>query len=272
MPVELRSDALEGDVPVRLIVEAVKEVNRRSFATDPVAFARACMEGAEPDDWQKRFLRSKSKRVMLNCSRQVGKSTLTAVKALHRALYKPKSLILCLAPSERQSKEFFGKVSDHYQNLGLGKPSDAERVLGMRFDNGSRIEALPANEKTIRGFSGVEMLILDEASRILDDFYGTVRPMMAVSKGDLYLLSTPFGQQGFFHKEWTEGANWERYRVTALDCPRISKEFLDEERRTTPRWWFNQEYMCSFEDVANALLTHDEIAGAISEDVVPLAL
>ncbi len=70
------------------------------------------------DDWQREFLTSDSLRVLLNCSRQSGKSTMAAVAALHTALYHPGALVLCLAPSERQSKELFAKVSDLYKRAG----------------------------------------------------------------------------------------------------------------------------------------------------------
>jgi hypothetical protein len=64
------------------------------LALDRAAFARRL--GLEPDPWQGDLLRSASDRVLLNCCRQSGKSTMTAVIALHRALYHPGSLILCL--------------------------------------------------------------------------------------------------------------------------------------------------------------------------------
>jgi hypothetical protein len=54
-------------------------------ALDPAAFASDRL-GFVPDDTQKRALQSESKRVLLNCTRQWGKSTVTAVKAVHRVL------------------------------------------------------------------------------------------------------------------------------------------------------------------------------------------
>ena len=51
---------------------------------DPVAFARRL--GFDPDPWQAEMLRSDASRVLLNCSRQSGKSTTTAVLALYTPL------------------------------------------------------------------------------------------------------------------------------------------------------------------------------------------
>jgi phage terminase large subunit-like protein len=129
------------------------------LAVNRAAFARSL--GMEPDPWQERLLRSGSARILLNCSRQSGKSTMSAVIALHRALYHPGSLVL--APAERQAKELFGKAAGMYRTLGHPIPSDSYRKLGMELTNGSRIEALPGTERTIRGYSGVDLLILDEA-------------------------------------------------------------------------------------------------------------
>ena len=238
------------------------------LALDRVGFAASL--GLDPDPWQERLLRSTASRVLLNCSRQSGKSTMSGVIALHRALYFPGSLVLCLAPSERQSKELFAKVSDSYRRL-RGTPAPAsDRKLGMHLPNGSRIEALPGSEKTVRGFSGTSLLIVDEAARVDDELYFAVRPMLAVSGGALMMLTTPYGKRGVFFEEWTGGREWDRYEVPAAECPRISEEFLEEERAALPTYIYRQEYECSFEDTEDQIFTHDMIQAAVTPDVKPL--
>ncbi|MDP9438816.1 MAG: terminase family protein [Actinomycetota bacterium] len=238
------------------------------LALDRVGFARRV--GVDPDDWQERLLRSASPRVLLNCSRQSGKSTISGVLALHRALYRPGSLVLCLAPSERQSKELFGKIAGFYRELHDAPPPESDRKLGMVLPNGSRIEALPGSEKTIRGFSGAALLLVDEAARIDDALYYAVRPMLAVSGGELMMLSSPYGKRGIFHEEWENGAGWQRFRVTAHDVPRITPEFLAEERAALPARVFRQEYECSFEETMDQVFSFEEIEAAITSDVRPL--
>jgi hypothetical protein len=233
-----------------------------------VAFARAL--GLEPDAWQEDLLGSSSDRVLLNCSRQSGKSTMTAIVALHRALYHPGSLILCLAPALRQSQELFGKVLGFYRDLGRPVAPQGERKLSLELDNASRIITLPGSEKTIRGFSGVSLLVVDEASRVDDGLYFAVRPMLAVSGGALMMLSTPAGRRGVFFEEWSEGEGWERYEVPASQCPRISEAFLEEERRALPRRIFRQEYECSFEETEDQVFAFEDVAAAITDEVLPL--
>src|SRR5918994_1839637 len=237
------------------------------LALDRAAFAKRL--GLELDPWQEDLLRSSSDRVLLNCCRQSGKSTMSGLIALHRALYHPDSLILCLAPALRQSQELFGKVLSFYRDLGRPIPAQAERKLSLELENDSRIVTLPGTEKTIRGFSGAALLIVDEAARVDDELYFAVRPMLAVSGGALMMLTTPYGKRGVFFEEWTGGAGWERYEVPAEECPRISPEFLEEERETLPPWVCRQEYECSFEETEDVVFTHEMVERAVSSEVTP---
>jgi hypothetical protein len=236
------------------------------LAFDRVEFAKSL--GLSPDPWQARLLRSTSSRVLLNCSRQSGKSTCSAIIALHRALYFPNSLVLCLAPALRQSQELFGKIASFYRDLGRPVPPQGERKLSLDLENGSRIITLPGSEKTVRGFSGVGLLIVDEAARVEDQLYYACRPMLAVSGGSLMMLSTPASKRGVFYTEWTSGLGWERYEVPASECPRISPAFLEEERKALPPPVFRAEYECSFEALDDQPFSESMIASAFSDETV----
>jgi hypothetical protein len=227
----------------------------------------------ELDRWQEKVLRSEALRILMNITRQGGKSSMAGLLAADTALTSPGSLTLILAPAERQAKETFAKAAHFYIASGTASqvvPADSYRRLGMELANGSRIEALPGTEKTIRGFSEVNLLIVEEAARVADELYYAVRPMLAVSGGRLIMMSTPYGKRGVFHHEWTEGEGWERYEIPASQCPRISEEFLEEERRALPARIYRQEYECSFEDTEDAVFSYEDVAGAMSSEVTPL--
>jgi hypothetical protein len=238
------------------------------LALDRAAFARTL--GLEPDPWQEDLLHTRSDRVLLNCCRQSGKSTISGLIALHRALYHPGSLILCLAPALRQSQELFAKVLGFYRDLGRPFPAQAERKLSLELENESRIVTLPGTDKTIRGFSGAALLIVDEASRVADELYFAIRPMLAVSGGSLMMLTTPHGKRGVFYEEWTGGRGWERYEVPASECPRIPEAFLEEEREALPSWVYRQEYECSFEETEDQVFTTEMVERAVTSEVTPL--
>lgn len=229
-------------------------------ALDAVALARRV--GLKPDPWQSDVLRSTSAQLALCCSRQSGKSVTTAALVSHTALYGPGALSIVLAPAERQSVELLRTVRAMLRELGEDAPEiERDNTLALELANGSRVLALPGKDGTIRGYSGVRLLVVDEAARVPDPLYFAVRPMLAVSGGRLVLLSTPYGKRGFFHKEFTEGGPaWRRFMVPAEECPRISPAFLEEERRSLPRHSFDQEYRCQFIEAAGSVFDGDDLA------------
>ena len=160
----------------------------------------------------------------------------------------PRAVILLVSPSQRQSFELFHKIHRAYDALHRPIPAigDARSQGRLELANGARVLALPGTEATIRGFSGVTLLLIDEAAKVSDELYSALRPMLAVSQGRLVCLSTPFGQRGFFWREWVSKGPWQRIGITYRDCPRISEEFVREEERALGQDWVDQEYRCLF--------------------------
>lgn len=227
--------------------------------------------GLSPDPWQRDFLGSRPGRSLLLCSRQAGKSTTVAVLALHEALYLEHSLVLLLSPCLRQSQELFRKVVSLYQDLPHPVPVKRLSALRLELKNHSRIISLPGKEENLRGFSKVKLLIIDEAARVPDELYYSVKPMLAVSRGRLVALSTPWGQRGWFYDCYISGGpGWQRYKITASDCPRIAPQFLAEERQSMPETWYRSEYLCEFTDPVDQLFSYDLIQEALTGEVKAL--
>jgi hypothetical protein len=228
-----------------------------AMALDPAQILRA--RGIEPDPWQRDILLSQERYLLLNCCRQAGKSTVSSALALHQALFHANATILLLSPGLRQSMELFHKVLANYR--GIGRPvaaaSESQRTLALV--NGSRIVCLPGKEETIRGYSP-DLLVIDEAARVPDDLYKSVRPMLAVSRGRLVALSTPFGQRGWFFDEWQGQGPWKKIQVPWNKCGRISPEFIAEERRALGEGWVNQEYCCLFTALEGLVYPDFELA------------
>src|SRR5664280_1685162 len=91
----------------------------RSEAADAAEWVRDRLE-LPVDALQERVLRTTNKRGILNCSRQWGKSTITAAKAVHQAYTEAGSLTLVVSPSARQSGEFLRKASTFVRMLKIG--------------------------------------------------------------------------------------------------------------------------------------------------------
>jgi len=241
-----------------------------TLALDPCVLMQAL--GMEPDAWQRDLLRSDAARMLLNCSRQSGKTTVAGVLALHEALYRPPALVLIASPALRQAQEVFRVVSGFYGRLAGAVPTEAESALRLELVNGSRIIALPGSEATVRGYAGVRLVLLDEAARVPDTLYDALAPALAVSRGRIILLSTPFGRRGVFHHLWSEGGSeWYRARVPASECARIPATFLEEQRRTMPLWNFRQEFECEFvETTGEQLFSYEDVMGALDASVKAL--
>ncbi|HEY8099092.1 MAG TPA: hypothetical protein VIE65_23775, partial [Methylobacter sp.] len=86
------------------------------------------------------------------------------------------------------------------------------------------------------------------------------------------------GKQGHFHDAWhtdddeKSAEKWQKESISAYDCPRISKEFLETERNTIGEWWFRQEFLREFVDTMDQLFSTESIMSALTDDVQPLNL
>jgi hypothetical protein len=258
-----RTDSLATDTT------ALDAYRYAALKYSPIQFAKA-LGFDNLDAWQREVLTSTDKQIILRCSRQAGKSLVASIVALHTALYEPQSLILIVSPSLRQSGEMAKRISTFYEALDRPVPSVQHTALSMWLANGSRIVALPSSEHTIRGFSSVRLVIIDEASRCPIELYGAIRPFLAVSQGRLIMLSTPFGHDPVFYETWEHGEGWKRVMVTANECPRITPEFLASERVALGEWLFNQEYMCEWQSDVAAFFDPDEVDAAFTDEFEPL--
>ncbi|MDX1982540.1 MAG: terminase family protein [Bryobacteraceae bacterium] len=240
------------------------------FATDPVAFATELL-GFHPDPIQATVLTSDATRGIICCSRQWGKSTTTALKAAHLAYFRPNTDVLVAGPTGRQSGELVRKATFFLSRLGIRDRGDGLNSISQLLPNGSRIIGLPGkNEGNICGYSAPALILIDEARHVKDALYYSLLPMLATCNGSLWMISTPGGKQGFFYEEWVNQNNgFTRIKVTARECPRIPSAFLDAEYRRVPSRSFEQEYMCVFHGVEDALFSEEDLAAALDPSVEP---
>src|SRR5262249_54771839 len=144
--------------------------------------------------------------------------------------YRPPALVLLVSPSLRQSVELFRKLHDYWCRLPGHPDAEFETLSRLELSNGSRILSLPGSERTVRGIAAADLIVLDEAARVEDELLAAIRPMLAISDGKLFALTTPAGKRGWFYEQWLRGSGWHRIMVRASECKRISPEFLEQER------------------------------------------
>ena len=202
------------------------------------------------DPWQKELIESKGNVVVVS-GRQCGKSTGTSILAGETALKNKNEFILIGAYVIEQAQLIFRKIHEYI----LAK--DPKQIRGkvtlnfLELKNGSKIYCRPVGDTGagMRGFTAT-MIILDEAAFIPDRAWEAIEPVISVSKGRVILLSTPQGKRRFFYKA-TLNENYKLLHVSARDCPRHTKKFLDQKESEMSRIAFATEYLGDFIDDYN---------------------
>lgn len=259
---------------------------------EPLELARLMLPPTvkQLDPWQEEVLLSRAPENFLNIHRQCGKTTIVGTRALIVALTEPGSLALIFSASYRQSQEMGHQIKlllEKYRDSLQKQYRDVNVDLGLLTDtkgsfelsNHSRVICLPPNPDTIRVYSSPRMIIFDEASRIPDSLYLAVRPMVFRTWTDptatpcqIFLLSTPFGQRGFFYEESkrpAEAGVYQKWMHTIEDSirgGRATRSFANTEKRKGDDY-YQQEWMCGFLGGLRTLFNQEELNSALVDEV-----
>ena len=204
----------------------------------------------ELDDWQKEVMKTEG-NLVLRSGRQVGKSTIIAKKAATYALQNPNKLVMVIAFVERQASLIFAKILNNLSLMdrnaikkGKDKPTKHKIVL----KNGTVIHCYAAGETGwgIMGYT-IDLLIADEAAFINEEVWNSITPALAVTKGSIWLLSTPKLCEGFYYKCFSN-PSYTAFHQSSEDCDRIPKEFLEEKKNEFTKAQYAQMYLGEFVD------------------------
>ena len=226
------------------------ELIRRKLQNDPVLFAWA-MLGKKLTDYQARFVRDNSKRIIFVGGRKVGKTVAVAIKALWKAWCFDNQDILVVAPTFRQAGEMvYTQCCRMIESSPLLRMT-CERMTITKtvFDNGSIIRCLPAGRKgdTIRGFTA-DMIIVDEGAYVPDEVYASILPSLFAKAGQVILVGTPAGCSGFFYEAWIS-KDWSKHHVPSTRSPFVDKEWIEKYRAMLDEVSFRREILAEFVDV-----------------------
>jgi len=238
---------------------------------DPSVFASQLL-AFRPDARQAEILDCADPNLMLLCTRQFGKTTLTAIKALHFALTHPGAIVLVVSPTARRSGEWIRVLRGFLITLGLPLKSDRIHAFSAVLPNASRLIGLPGTVNSNRGYPA-HLLIVDEAAFVPDAVYKVLTPSLAATGGAQWLISSAGPESGFFYEQWRDTLlPWRRFRVPAGDCPRISPVFLARERLLLGESAFQQEFLCEFQPGPLTPITRSLLDAALDETYLPCSL
>lgn len=234
--------------------------------------------------YQRRWVEDAARFKIGLWSRQTGKSFATACEAVLDCAAQPRGstdLWVVLSAGERQALEWMEKAKrwseaakaavDGYDEIRSSADALMSRAE-IRYANGSRIVAIPANPDTARGYSA--NLVLDEFAihERPFDIWAAIYPSITnplSGRKRLRIVSTPKGRGNKFADLWEHNDAYSKHRVTIEDAVRMGLPVDLGELKAgvdDPDIWA-QEYMCEFVDNTSVLLPYDLIGRCESASV-----
>ncbi|MEM2857004.1 MAG: phage terminase large subunit [Candidatus Nitrosocaldaceae archaeon] len=200
-------------------------------------------------DYQIDMLKAVGNCIVLG-GRQIGKTTITALKALSNAIIHEKTTTLIVSPSLRQSLHLFGYIIQFINIDPLKMLIESKSKTELKLINGSRIISLPSSPNTIRGYTA-HLVIVDEANFIDEELITSVLfPTISTSRGHLWLISTPYKKDHIFYQIYSsvlDSNSWHKFRIPSSMNPLISREFLAMQEQTLGIY-YKQEYEAEYID------------------------
>jgi len=220
----------------------------------------------ELDDWQKKVLETKG-NICLRSGRQVGKSTIIGIKAADYALKNKDKLIMIISKTERQASLLFSKVLFNLNQTApnqilTGKNRPTKHLINLK--NGSKIYSLPAGDTGfgIMGFT-IDLLIADEAAFIPEEVWNSIVPALAITRGEIWLLSTPYVKKGYYYNCFND-ESFTNFHQSTEDCPRKDVEFLKHQKEILTKAQYAQMYLGLFVDEIKQFFSDELISECCS--------
>lgn len=218
------------------------------------------------DPWQNKYINTEGNCFLL-CGRQSGKSAAASIKFGKRAATKSKRKIYMLAYTEKQAYNLFFKtlmyIKAKYSKLLITKGANKPTKHIISLTNGSQIfcYAVGLTGEGIRGPTATD-IVIDEAAPMAREVFIALSPMLSITKGNLDVLSTPRGKRDkegrekYFY-QCSKDKSFKKFYVSAEDCPRHSKEFLEKEKKRMSVLEYSQEYLAMFLDDIRRIFPDD---------------
>lgn len=232
------------------------------------------------DDWQKEycFNPDPDQDNFLLCGRQVGKTTAMSIRAVELCInhFKKGEFVLINSITEKQAYHMLAKAQayaeEKYPEMIDRTKDNKPTKHRLMFEGGVGILCYAAGEtgEGLRGFT-IKKLMPDEASRMSEEYFIATLPMLSVIGGSMDIASTPAGKmhrdgsEKYFYK-CSKNPKFKKYYVDGEDCPRHSKEFLEEARKRLSKLAYAQEFKAIFTDELKQFFDTDLIKEAMVLD------
>src|SRR5688500_18101473 len=213
-------------------------------------------------------------------ARQTGKDHTATAEAVLDCYHNPGTTWIIVAASERQAIESLTKAKEwansikfaisEYNEAPANTPYSVARTASteIKWSNGSRLLALPANPSTIRGYSAnlilTEFAFHENPDAIWRAIYPAISNPLRGGVKKLRIISTPNGLNNRFAQLWQSNCESDApvvhtSKITIHDAISSGLPLDPAELQAglnDPEAWA-QEYLCEFMDNSTVLLPYD---------------
>lgn len=192
------------------------------------------------------------------CGRRFGKSYLALTWLIANAS-KTKGIHFYVAPSYIQAKQIAWRLLKEL--IGDHAKSKNESELFVELENGSIIQLKGAeNRDGLRGVS-LASCVLDEFAFMAHEVWSEVlRPATSDQEAPVMFITSPAGwnwaKDAYDYAMSGKDENWKAWTFTTADGGNVKQTEIDSARRELSLKTFNQEYMASFETLANRVYSN----------------
>jgi hypothetical protein len=202
------------------------------YGDDPTAFIeKHCFKEWRCNEWQKRFLASRSQRIAIQSSRGTGKTEILSAYAIWWAMTKPETQIIICASTFDQLMSTFRDILVKQIKRSLPQLWNIT-YKKIRCANGSEIILTPWNANRTSSLSGKHkpntLTVMDEAVDIDEAVYDAGEGTLNDPGSRMVAMSNPIRLGTYFHNVCTNpNTSWEVLKILAYDCPHIRREYID---------------------------------------------
>ena len=195
----------------------------------------------------------------MNKSRQIGLTEIVLRIIQYHCFgkYKGGKILIIAGTREKTTKTVMNRLKILFNEI---RPTvqDDKHDLHIILKNGTEIEGKPSNSEAIRGETKIKAVVVDEAGHfaIVDDsvVLDAIEPILHTNKSDIFLVSTPRGQRGFFYELAMSENDYKKIQydyTCAIGWIYSNKEMQEELKRTDID--VDQEYRCQYTSARSSI-------------------
>lgn len=254
-------------MPTTTTTPDLVEILRRS--RDDIAFFAERVLATPLLPYQLEMARSKPRRRIACCGRQIGKSWWVSIEAIHFAATNPGSNTLIVSAGEVAALRIMEVCSLLIARSPLASSVVNDHKSKIIFSNGAQIESVPASERQIRSAS-IDLLVIDEAGYVPSSIWRAAEGTTTARPDARFLVtSTPAGtREHWFHLLWRKGMDapdqlTQSWHFPSSVSPFVTDELLEQRRSEMPSHVFAQEYLAEWADDFGAFFPSELLDASI---------